>query len=151
MAAEEASTHHAGPAVPPEAVGSLRKLKETEALWLKRLEEARSRGETKIKYAQAARERALDDAHRAADEARSTKLREARTQADVEARKIVEEAKGEVARIGTPSGSSIDERMEEILSAIFGDLRSTGGSRAASSTKAASAAPSKGGAALPAR
>lgn len=150
MAAEEASAHHTGPAVPPEAVGSLRKLKETEALWLKRLEEARSRGETKIKYAQAARERALDDAHRAADEARSTKLREARTQADVEAHKIVEEAKGEVARIGTPSGSSIDERMEEILAAIFGDLRSTGGSRVASS-KTASPAPSKGGAALPAR
>ncbi|MDE1820534.1 MAG: hypothetical protein KGJ23_09110 [Euryarchaeota archaeon] len=123
MSAEEKEGHATTSTVPPAAVGSLRRLKETESTWQKRLEDARSRGETKIKYAQAARDRALADARRVAEEIRSSRLREARAQAEVEARKIVEEAKVEVGRLGSFGARELEDRLDEILSAVFADLR----------------------------
>lgn len=141
MSSDAKDAHASTPAVPPEAVGTLKKLKETEALWQKRLEDARSRGETKVKYAQAARDRAIADARRAAEELRTRLVQDARAQAETESRRIMEEVKAEVARTGTLSGSEIDARFDETLSAVFGELRSSGAkatgtpARPASTTK----------------
>ncbi len=141
-------------AINPEAVAGLKKLKETEATWQKRLEEARTRGETKIKYAQAARDRSVADAQRAAEEARGQRLREARSQAETEAKRILEEARASLAPLGNLSGSEIDARMEDVLSAIFGDLRSAAPAarKGTEGGPRTTAPPSKSGAAaVPAR
>ena len=141
MAEEEAHGKH-GPTVSSEAVGTLRKLKETETLWQKRLDEARSRGETKIKYAQAARERTLAEARREADTAHAQRLREAQAQATAESRQVLEEARAEAARLGNLSSAELDARLGEIMDALFGELRPTGGkgSASASSPKAVAVA-----------
>ena len=67
MNEEAGEGREAGPTVPPEAVDGLRRLKEVEGTWQKRLEEARTRGEAAVKSARAGRERELQEAHRAAE------------------------------------------------------------------------------------
>lgn len=151
----EANPGTASPAtIHPQAVADLKKLKETEATWQKRLEEARTRGETKIKYAQAARDRAVADAQRAAEEARGLRLREARTQAETEAKRILEEARASLGPLGNLSGSEVDARMEDVLTAIFGDLRSVASAarKGTDGSSRTTAPPSKSSAAaVPAR
>lgn len=137
------ATHGPAP-ISTEAVGTLRQLKETENAWAKKLADARARGETKIKYAQAARERTLADARRDAEQTRTQRLQGARTQAETEARQVLSDAKAEAARIGSLSSSDLDGRLDEVLSAVFADLRPSGSKGSAGSTKSSASSSSKG-------
>lgn len=108
----------------PEAVATLRKIKESESTWQRKLEEARQRGESRLKEAQAGRERLLADARREAEKLRTLRVQEARGQADTQ--KILAAAQAQAAQMGLLSPQEIDRRTEEILSAVLGELRGNG-------------------------
>jgi vacuolar-type H+-ATPase subunit H len=115
---------HAAPTLPtspPEAVATLRRLKDAETQAQRALEATRQQGEARVRDAHIARDRALAAARQEAEALRVRRLQEARNQPD--AQKVISAAQVEAGKLGDLTPQEIDQRTEEILATVLGDFR----------------------------